>query len=380
MAGIFEKTTLNGMELSNRLIRSATWEGMCTADGQPTEKLTACYQALASGGVGLIVTGYSYVRADGKQLPGKLGIHSDDLAPRMQDMVAKVHGVGGKICVQLVHAGGQTDSSQAGCQPLAPSSLRLEQYPELPAELSREEIQEIIMAFTESARRAKSWGFDALQLHAAHGYLINQFLSPLTNRRNDDYGGSPKKRRRFLLETYEGIRGVVGPDYPVLIKLTGSDFMTGGLTREEAAEAAVQLDQLGIDAIEVSGGTPASGELGPLRKRAKKPADEGYFLPLAAQLKNMVNCPVMVVGGLRSLQQLQEALQAGMADYFSLARPFIREPDLANRWLRGDSSPAKCQSCNGCFKPGLKEGGIYCVKEKIIEEKQAKKQAANLDV
>jgi 2,4-dienoyl-CoA reductase-like NADH-dependent reductase (Old Yellow Enzyme family) len=375
MTNIIEKTTLNGMVLKNRMVRSATWEGMCTPEGAPTQKLVDCYQTLAKGGVGLIISGYSFVRPDGKQLPGKLGIHSDDLADEMHNLADKVHLAGGKICIQLVHAGGQTDSSNAGRQPLAPSALKLEQYPEIPAELTLEEIQAIITAFADGARRAKAWGFDAVQLHAAHGYLINQFLSPLSNKRNDIYGGSEENRRRFLLETYAAVRAAAGADYPVLIKLSGDDFLDGGLSSAEAAQAAIELDLLGIDAIEVSGGTSASGKRSPVRGRAKTPADEGFHLPLAAHIKKSVNCPVMVVGGLRNYRQIEESLNSGMADYFSLSRPFIREPDLINRWLQGDHSPAKCQSCNGCFKPGLKEGGIYCVKEKMEQEKEQRSES-----
>ncbi len=364
MIDLFDQTTIRGMTLDNRLVRSATWEGMCDGDGRPTAKLMDCYRRLAAGGVGLIISGYAFVRPEGKQLPGKMGLHTDTFAAEMKTLTRTVHDAGGRIAAQLVHAGGQTTSQAAGRRPLAPSSLALAQFPEVPEALSRPEISTIIDAFRLAAIRARTWGFDAVQLHGAHGYLLNQFLSPLSNQRRDEYGGTPENRRRFLLETYRAVRAAVGDDFPVMIKLTGTDHLDGGLTVEEAAAAARALDRAGIDAIEVSGGTPASGDYGPARGRARTPAGEGYNAPLARGLRQSVSCPLMVVGGIRSRETAETILGNGDADYISLARPFIREPGLANRWRQGDRHPANCQSCNGCFKPGLKEGGIRCVKKK----------------
>jgi len=369
MSKLFEKTTINGMTLNNRMVRSATWEGMCDQDGRPTDKLIDWYTTLAEGGVGLIITGYTFVSPEGKQLPGKMGIHTDDFAEVMKKMTRAVHDAGGKICIQLVHAGGQTDSATAGQTPLAPSSVEVDQFAEKPEALTKAQISEIVAAFKQGAIRAKTWGFDAVQLHGAHGYLINQFLSPLTNRRDDEYGGSIENRRRFLMEVYRAVRDAVGPDYPVMIKLNGSDFLDGGLQSEDALSAARALDQQGIDAIEVSGGTPASGEQSPVRAKIKAPDQEGYNVSLARQVKAAVTCPVMVVGGMRSLAVIGKTLSTDGLDYVSLARPLIREPDLARRWQQGDTAPAKCISCNGCFGPGLKEGGIYCVIEKKEQEK-----------
>ena len=372
MKKLFEKTTINGMTLANRFVRSATWEGMCEKDGRPTPRLASCYRNLAAGGVGLIITGYTFVRPDGKQLPGKMGIHSDDFAAEMRSLVRAVHGEGGKICMQLVHAGGQTTAKTAGRRPLAPSSVRVEQFPEEPEAMNKEDIEEIVEAFGEGARRAKAYGFDAVQLHAAHGYLINQFLSPLTNRRTDGYGGSVQNRCRFLREVYRRVRAGVGPDFPVLAKLNGSDNLEGGLVLSDALLAARLLDEGKIDAIEVSGGTSASGDKAPVRTKIDKPDQEAYNLALAREIKKRVRCPLMVVGGFRSLEVINKALREEGIDYISMARPFIREPRLIKRWKEGDRSPARCISCNGCFKPGLKEGGIYCV----VEKKETQKRRA----
>jgi len=373
MKNLFDKTTLNGMALSNRSVRSATWEGMCETDGRPTPRLAACYRDLAAGGVGLIITGYTFVRPDGKQLPGKMGIHTDDFAADMHTLVGAAHDEGGRICMQLVHAGGQTTTKTAGRRPLAPSAVKVDQFPEEPSAMSEEDIDEIITAFGDGARRAKDYGFDAVQLHAAHGYLINQFLSPLTNRRIDGYGGSLENRCRFLLEVYRRVRSMVGPDFPVLAKLNGSDNLEGGLALGDAVYAASLLDKEKIDAIEVSGGTSASGDRGPVRTKIDTPVKEGYNLALAAEIGKAVSCPVMAVGGFRSLDVISKALGEGGADYIALSRPFIREPHLIKRWQEGDHSQARCISCNGCFAPGLKEGGIYCVVEKKESQKRTGK-------
>ena len=369
MTNLFEPTSINGMTLKNRLVRSATWEGMCMADGRPTGRLTKCYRDLTKGGVGLIISGYTFVRPDGKQAPGKMGIHTDEFAPEMKSLTKAVHDEGGKICIQLVHCGGQTDSATAGRQPLAPSSVKVDQFSEMPDELTKDEIRDIITAFKDGARRAKAWGFDAVQLHGAHGYLINQFLSPLTNRRTDEYGGGIENRSRFLFEVYRQIREEVGPGYPVLIKLNAADNLTGGLGSDDAIYVAKKLSEEGIDAIEVSAGTPASGEQTPARTKIDTPEKEAYNLEAARRIKKAVNCPVMVVGGFRSYEVVEKALSDYGMDYISMARSFIREPALALRWKNGDTSPAKCISCNGCFKPGFKEGGIYCV----VEAKERKR-------
>ncbi|MDX1763149.1 MAG: NADH:flavin oxidoreductase [bacterium] len=372
MAVLFETTEINGMTLANRLVRSATWEGMCQDNGRPTQKLIDYCRDLAAGGVGLIISGYTFVRPDGKQLPRKMGIHTDDYASDFKRLFRAIHDAGGKMVIQLVHAGGQTDSGTAGRRPWAPSAVKVDQFPETPAALTGDEIDAIVAAFGEGARRAKAWGADGVQLHGAHGYLISQFLSPLTNRRTDDYGGTIENRSRFLMSVYQRVREAVGPDYPVMIKLNGADNVEGGFVLEDALYAAKTLSDAGIDAIEVSGGTPASGEKGPARSKIDSPEKEAYHLDLARAIKERVNCPVMVVGGIRSRAIAEKVIRDYGIDYAALSRPLIREPGLPNRWKGGDGSRAKCISCNGCFKPGLKEGGIYCVIEKKERERAEK--------
>lgn len=369
MNSVFDSTNINGLHLKNRLVRSATWEGMCEDDGRPAAKLADCYRTLARGGVGLIITGYAFVRPDGRQSPRMIGSHTDRFSGSLSMLAEAVHGEGGKICLQLVHTGGQTSGKILGKRPVAPSAIKTAQFFETPEELTKPGIAEIIAAFGAAAKRAKDAGFDAVQLHAAHGYLINQFLSPLTNRRGDEYGGSIGNRCRFPLEVYRSVRDAVGADFPVMLKLNGSDNLEGGLVVDDAVYAAALLDREGIDAIEVSGGTPASGTNGPIRAKIERADQEGYNLASTRLVKQAIKCPAMVVGGFRSYDIVEQAIASGDADYVALARPLIREPDLPQRWQRGDRAGATCISCNACLKAGLK-GGIYCVQDE--KEKKAK--------
>ena len=368
MRRLFDETRINGMHLANRLVRSATWEGMCDEEGRPTEKLVAYSSNLARGGIGLLISGYAFIRTDGRQLPGQLGAHRDDFIPDLARLAKAIQQEGSRFCLQLVHTGGQSVAKAAGCQPVAPSAVKVAQYPEEPAELSEGDIAELVSAFADAARRGREAGCDAVQLHAAHGYLINQFLSPLTNRRSDAYGGSIENRCRFLLEVCRAVRATVGDGYPLLVKLNGSDNLDGGLTLDDALVAARMLDEEGIDAIEVSGGTPASGEETPVRQKIDSREKEAYNLPLAYRVKQAVRCPVMVVGGLRSFELAEGIVRREEADYVAFSRPLIREPDLPHRWESGDEVHARCISCNGCFKPGIKGGGIYCVVDRIERE------------
>ncbi|HOC39068.1 MAG TPA: NADH:flavin oxidoreductase, partial [Thermodesulfobacteriota bacterium] len=313
--------------------------------------------------IGLLISGYAFVLPEGKQVPGQMGIQSDSFAEEYRRMTDAVHQAGGSIAVQIVHAGGQADARVSGLQPVAPSAIKVNQYPQIPGELTTSGIDNIIAAFAAAAHRAKMWGADAIQLHAAHGYLINQFLSPLTNRRTDEYGGSIDNRCRFLLEVYQAVRDTVGSGYPVLVKLNASDNLEGGLELNDALVASRKLSEAGINAIEVSAGTGASGRKSPVQQKINKPEKEGYNLEFARRIKKVVACPVMAVGGFRSYEVAENAIKSDGMDYISLSRPLIREPGLPNRWRQGDYSPAECISCNRCFKPALEEGGIHCMQQ-----------------
>ena len=370
-ASLFDTVAVGSLQLPNRFVRSATWEGLCETDGRPKQQLIELYRNLVRGGVGLIISGYTYVRADGKQLPGKMGIDRDELIGPLRELTDAVHDEGGRIFCQLVHAGGQTTAKVIGEAPLAPSALQAPNFPEMARRIETDEIQGLVEAFAAGARRAREAGFDGVQLHGAHGYLINQFLSPLMNRREDGYGGDLAGRMRFLEEVYAAVRRQVGADFPVTIKLTAADHLQGGFEFGEALQVAQRLGELGIDAIEISSGTAASGQEVPVRQGIDRAEDEAYNAPYARRVKAATGVPVMVVGGLRSGPVLKRLLEDGDADFFSLSRPLIRQPDLVNRWRVDGEERATCISCNGCFRPGLKGEGIYCVVDRIEAENRS---------
>ncbi len=364
MKKIFEKAGINNLEMSNRLVRSATWEGMCDPSGRPTPELIEFYTTLAKGKIGLIISGYTYISPEGKQLPGKMGIHTDDFADDFKRLTDKVHEHGGKIAIQLVHAGGQADKKVSGHTPVAPSAVKAAQFPVIPAMMTQTDIERVVTAFYDACLRAKNYGFDGVQIHGAHGYLVNQFLSPLTNQRDDRYGGSIENRARFLFEVYHAMRSGVGDNFPVFIKLNGADYLDKGFEIEDALWVSKHLSNQGIDAIEVSSGTGASGVFTPVRTKITSPEKEAYNMELALRIKEQVSCPVMAVGGFRSLEIIQKCLEKDGIDFISMSRPLIREPNLPARWENGDTNPAKCISCNKCFMPGLAKGGIYCVPQR----------------
>jgi 2,4-dienoyl-CoA reductase-like NADH-dependent reductase (Old Yellow Enzyme family) len=367
---LFDPVHIGNMELCNRFVRSATWEGMCDEHGRPTARLAELYREMAHGGVGLIITGYTVVHPMGRQMTGAIGACSDKQIPVLSTLTEAVHGAGGKLMAQLFHAGAQTSARTIGEPPVGPSQVESPFYSGVPRAMTMGEIDEVVTSFGQSARRAREAGFDGVQLHGAHGYLINQFLSPLTNVRTDKYGGSLNNRFRFLEEVYRSVREQVGLDFPVAIKLTGSDNLVGGLQIEDAVFFAGRLEALGIDAIEVSAGTSGSGEGVPVRKVINSQDKEGYNAGLARRISEEVSVPVMLVGGLRSFSVIKKLLGDKVADLFSLSRPLIREPDLVNIWREDPDHRSTCTSCNLCFRPGMREGGIYCVPEKRLQEKQ----------
>lgn len=353
MADIFQTWRIKGLSIPNRLVRSATWEGLATPEeGLPTPSLVQALRELARGGVGLIITGYAFIHPRGRGRPRQTGAYSDAHIRPLARIAKAVHEAGGLAAVQIVHAGGQTRAEWIGQRPLGPSALVHPAYQEQVEEMSRVQVEDTIADFGRAAARVKAADFDAVQLHGAHGCLINQFLSPLTNRRQDDYGGSPENRARFAYQALEAARGEVGPEFPVLVKLNSADYEEGGLVLEESLQVARGLDQRGADAIEVSGGTPAAGRLSAVR-RVRGPEDEGYFLASAAAVKQAVSCPVICVGGWRSKARVMQALE--QVDAVAMCRPFIRQPDLARLWRDGEE-PAACTSCSQCFAEGMRRG------------------------
>lgn len=361
MTKLFESTSIKDMTLANRFVRSATWEGMARDDGSCTPELTRMMVQLAQGGVGLIITGHAFIRREGKAGTLQLGVYDDTLLPGLTEMTEAVHKAGGKIVMQLSHAGNQTSSKLTGLDPLGPSVMEKGKGP-FCREVSQGQIQEIIKAFEQGALRAKKAGFDGVQIHAAHGYLLSQFLSPYFNKRKDRYGGGIEKRTQIVLEVLSGIRAVAGEDFPVMIKMNSEDFVDGGFTVDEMLWTAAVLEQAGLDAIELSGGTPYSGQFRSIRKSmADSDEKEVYYLEAAKRYKERIGIPLMLVGGIRSFEVSEQLVNDGITDYISLCRPLIREPHLIKRWMSGDRAKSACLSDNLCFKPIIEGKGLNCV-------------------
>lgn len=369
MPKLFERSEINGMKLSNRFVRSATWEGMAAEDGACTPKLMKLMVDLAVGGVGLIISSHAYVRKDGQAGPWQIGVYKDEFIDGFREMTQAVKEHGCRIVLQISHAGFFANPKLIGQKPLALSEV--EGFSKSPRKvMSKEEIGNIVGAFGQAARRATEAGFDGVQIHAAHGYLLSQSLSPAFNKREDSYGGDLENRARFLMEVFRGVRSVVGSDFPVLVKMNSEDCLEGGLTLEDSVQFGVMLQEGGIDAIELSGGTFLSGKLSPSRSGITSGEREAYFRQAARVFKEKINIPLILVGGNRSIEMAEQLLNEGYADYISMSRPFIREPGLIKRWASGDLRRAACLSDNKCFGPAMAGQGIYCVVEKEEKAKE----------
>jgi 2,4-dienoyl-CoA reductase-like NADH-dependent reductase (Old Yellow Enzyme family) len=368
MSILFEPSEISGMKLANRFVRSATWEGMASDDGACTSRLTELTAALARGGVGLIITSHAYVRPEGQASVWQLGVYRDELVPGLKEMTGAAHAHGSRIVLQIAHSGHMANPEMTGQPALAPSAVA-GFAKTTPQEMNAADIGGIVEAFGQAARRAKEAGFDGVQLHLAHGYLLSQFLSPAFNKRQDEYGGTVENRARAALAVLQRVRTEVGDDYPVLVKINSQDFVDGGLSEEDSLQAAFLLQEAGIDAVEVSGGTGVSGDLMPSRTKINAEEKEAYFRGAAKRFKDKLRIPVILVGGVRSLRLAERLVNEGYADYISMSRPFIREPDLVKRWQSGDLRNATCVSDNQCFGPGRAGEGIYCVVDRKQQEK-----------
>ncbi len=334
---LFAPFNIGALALRNRFMRSATYDGTADETGAVTERSLDLYQQLGKGHIGLVVTGHTYISRLGQAGAGQYGIYSDDLVPGLRRLTTTVHEGGGRVAVQIAHAGINSNYlERQGIPTLAVSATTETQRPH--REMTEEEIMGVIGEFEAAARRAVDAGFDAVQLHGAHGYLMSQFLSPLTNFRKDRWGGKPSNRRRFHREVVRRVRSALPIGFPLLIKFGVKDDQEGGLSLEEGLEAARQMAADGVDGIEVSGGIGMTSVV----------KGEAYFRDRAAAVKQAVGVPVMAVAGIRTIAMAQSIVNSGEADMVSMSRPFIREPDLIARWER-DSKEAKCVSCSRCF-------------------------------
>jgi len=373
--GVFDPMTINGMVVRNRFVRSATWEGMAEPDGRATARLEASMAELAAGGVGLVISSHAYVEKRGQAGPWQLGAHDPAMAPGIARLARAVHAMGGRFVVQLAHAGCRADPECSGEPCVGPS---VPTDPKAPPcrEMTPDDLARLEAAFGTAATMCRDAGVDGVQIHAAHGYGLSQFLSPLANRRTGAYGGSLENRARMLLEVLTAIRGRVGNDYPVLVKINSEDFMEGGLTRDECLQVVQWLEAASLDAVEISGGTFDSGPRMPIRPGAFPiPEGEAWYREAAVAMKAKLSIPVILVGGIRSIETAEGLVDSGTADMVALSRPLIREPGLVARWQSGDRAPSACVSDNACFIPARKGEGLSCL-TKLREEKRRARAAA----
>ncbi|WP_352397558.1 NADH:flavin oxidoreductase [[Clostridium] aminophilum] len=329
MKKVFEPVELKNLSVKNRLVRSATWEGIANPDGSITKESYEIYEELAKGGVGTIITGFTSVALNDYYFDGMMRLCDDALIPEYKKLVDIIHTNGAKTISQLA-LGAYYRRTSGGYEQVEPD------------EMTAEEIALVKQQFIDAAVRAEKAGFDGVQIHAAHFFFLSRFISPAVNHRTDSYGGSVENRSRMLLEILDGIKNAA-PSLHVTIKLNSSDFTFGGNEEEDALEIGRLLDKAGIDSIEVSGNGTSVGGI-------KAHVNEGYFVPFAKTLADNVSCPVIVVGGFRSLDVIEDVLNSSRIELISQSRPLLCEPDLPNIWMQDKSHISKCVSCNGCYR------------------------------
>ena len=353
MKSLFDSTAIGSMSLKNRLWRSATWMKMADEKGHLTERLEKVYLDLAEGGVGTIITGYTFVMEDEQPNPGMTGIYNDSFIPEYKALTDKVHGLGANIVMQIVYGGSSTTFNTEDRLIWGPSAVEHPRTKVTPTAMTTDDIATLVAAFAAAAGRVKAAGFDGVQFHGAHNYMFGQFLTPFFNRRDDAYGGPIENRGRLIFEALEAVRGAVGPDYPVFIKMhCTDDWDEGGLTEDESLYMAQELEKRGISGIEFSGGTQVpvpQPNTGTIRKGILKQENQSYFAETTARIAKHLNIPVISVGGNRNPDKMEQILNDTTIDYFSMARPLLSEPALVNRWEQGDRSEPRCVACIKCF-------------------------------
>jgi 2,4-dienoyl-CoA reductase-like NADH-dependent reductase (Old Yellow Enzyme family) len=410
MSILFDKANLGSMELSNRMIRTASHEGLADNRGRPTDEQFNFYKGFIEGGIGLVITGYAGISQQGKSaLYHMTMIDSDELIPSHRKLVDRIHDIGGKIVLQICHCGRQTWSSETGKPLLAPSQIPCGFYCEMPREITESQILKVIDDFSRAAARARESGYDGVQIHGAHGYLLSTFLSRHANKRIDRWGGSRENRFRIVAETLRAVRKAVGKDYPVLIKLNTYERAALGTKPEDCVEFAGMVQGTECcDAIELSCGTNEGGFIMargkfptdallkymrpycnynsaikfllkyfviPFIKLVQPPFREGYNLETAAKIKQAVSLPIITVGGMRSSKFLNDAIEKNMTDFVSMARPLILEPNLPNKFRSGTSDTALCDNCNQCVV-AVDTGPIRCHNLNLIDRVRSKSVTA----
>jgi 2,4-dienoyl-CoA reductase-like NADH-dependent reductase (Old Yellow Enzyme family) len=338
MKNIFDPGIIGSMKTINRFVRSATAEFGANIDGTITKDYLKLYSDLGMGNIGLIIQGHVYISDEGKAHDKMAGIAHDFHLPGLKDITTTVHEIdnNNKILAQLNH-GGAYSVSKKGPSPREDKEVMV---------MSDNDIEKVIIDFKEAADRAKKAGYDGVQIHAAHGYLISQFLSDRNNAKTDSWGGNIEGKSHLLLSVYQAIRSELGSDYPILVKMNGSDDPIEGFSIEESSKVATWLADEGLDGLEISGMKST--------RTIKDVSEEGYFVSAAKTIKQNLDqttdgsMPLIVVGGNRTISKMEEIIN-DFSDFVSICRPFIREPDLVRKFKSGKKR-ADCISCSRCLK------------------------------
>ncbi|HHX8523829.1 NADH:flavin oxidoreductase [Vibrio diabolicus] len=358
MSILFSEARIGSMTLKNRFVRSATWENMATENGHMTDKLYDIYEELAKGEVGLIVTGYANIVEEEKPNAGMMGIYNDSFIEEYKKLTELVHQHGSKIVMQIAYGGTKTTYNVGERVIFAPSDVPERGTNTQGKAMTKDEIDYIVKAFALASKRAQDAGFDGVEIHAAHTYLINQFLSPYYNRREDEYGGGLENRMRFLLEIFSETRKLVGSEFPILVKLTATEFFDGGLTFDETRVVCKKLEEVGVDAIIVSGNVHGkANELVGETFDGYTLQEEGYFHEYGHVISQDVNIPVITVGGLSEIDAIEKIAENTDIQFFAVSRPLLAEPQLIKRWKEGNRAPVDCERCSKCRT----KRGNFCV-------------------
>jgi len=390
MNKVFEPFQMAGITFPNRIIRSATYEGMSETDGKPTEQLEKIYMALAKGGVGGIITGFIGVNEQGRAGSNMSMLYSKEHIKAYQKLTQKMHELGTPIIAQLNHCGGQTKEVDTGMPVIAPS--KISDYKA--KEMTKGEILDVIEAFVQGVKNAKEAGFDGVQIHLAHGYLLSEFISPRMNKRTDEWGGNTENRFRIVKTIIENARKIVD-DFPIIVKINGHESLKNGLSIGESVKISKLLEKVGCDGIEVSNGTIKAGlatmrgnvpwemivtqndQLNKMPRFVKsiigtiaektypQPQPKRlYNLDAAMAIKKAVNIPVIVVGGITNMDDIDSIINQNKSDLVSMCRPFILESDLVNKFKTGQQTQSKCIQCNFCII-GIEKSPLRCYYGKV---------------
>ncbi|MDD4241134.1 MAG: NADH:flavin oxidoreductase [Smithellaceae bacterium] len=357
---VFQPAHLGAMALANCFVRSATAEGLASGTGRCSPQLIGLLAELARGGVGLIITGRTAVSPEGREDARQLCLWHEDHLPALLELTQRIRDEGGKMLMQLGHAGFFADAATNGAAAFGPTAGR-RQNGSFCREMTRVDIRKTTDAFARAALLAREAGFDGVQIDAARGRLMSAFLAKHANRRRDEYGGTAENRARFLLEVLDAVRRAVGRDYPAAVKIDAGDFPPEGPGTEDLSGIAARLEAFGATAVELTGGTDPSIARIPACPDDTRPESEGCFRREAQAIKKAIALPLILNGGCRALESAERFLEEKICDFVALSRPLICEPDLIHRWQKKDRAPSRCRSDNQCCRTVRAGKGLYCL-------------------